>query len=823
MTLPQDIRYGARILLKSPGFLIAAVLSLALGIGANTTIFTMVNSVFLQPLPVDKPSELMFVYGTDSSNTQNVLGSFLPLSYPNYVDYRQQNDVFVDMGVYSFPLPVSLGGGEEPTPLNAQLVSGNYFSLLGIRPALGRMFLPEEDRVLGASAVAVLNYQSWQRRFGGNAAVVGQTLRLNGHPFTVIGVAARGFEGTFGIISPDLWAPVMIHPDVVTGEFPGGPLHQNRRLLFFSVFGRLKPAITMAQARAALQTIGKRLEHDYPNENSGRNIGMLPLTQATIPPVFRGILMQASALLMVIVGLVLLIACANIANLMMARATARRREFTVRLALGCTRSRLISQLLTESVLVALPGGLLAVLVAIGGRNFILWLLPAFANANNLNMPLDTTVLAFTFVLAIASGMLFGLMPSLRASKLDLVADLKERLGAAAPHGRVGARSLLVFFQVALSVVALGSAGLFIRSLSNAQTIDVGFDHEHLVVVPYDVASNGYDEPRGRQFHHQVLERMRVLPGVSAVSLAVSPPLSPPFQRSVYPEGQQNASNNRGVLVFANNIAPGYFDTVHAPLVRGRNFTDADREGGMPVVIINEAMARRFWPDQDAIGKRFRFFGDQQVRTIVGIARNMKIIFVGEDPQPLAYVPLEQNYSPAVTLHVRTTGNPEGLKTTIERQMHALDRDIALGNISTGAELLSLSLWAPRMAAALLSVFGAMALALAAVGIYGVMSYSVNQRAPEIGIRMALGAQKRDVLGLVLRQGMLTVAVGLAVGLTVAMAISRLLSRLLYGVGTADLPTFAGTTAVLLLVSLIANYLPARRATTVDPVTVMRYE
>lgn len=823
MVLIQDIRYGVRVLLKSPGFLIAAVLSLALGIGANTTIFTMVNALFLQPLPVEKPSELMYVYGTDTNNSQSVFGSFLPVSYPNYVDYRAQNNVFTDTGMYTFPLPVSLGSAEKPIPLNVQIVSGNYFNVLGVHAALGRTFLPEEDQTLATHAVAVLNYKFWQKRFGGNPATIGSTIRLNGHPFTVIGVAPSGFDGTFGIFTPDLWAPAMTNTLLIGSSFPGGPMHQNRRLLFTFIFGRLKPSVTMAQAQAALQTIGKRLAQEYPNDNADRNVGVLPLMQATIPPPFRGIILQASALLMAIVGMVLLIACANIANLMMARATARRREFTVRLALGSARSRLISQLLTESVLVALPGGLLALAVAVAGRNMILSFMPPFANAGSLNMPLDPTVLGFTFALSIVSGLLFGIAPSLRASKADLAADLKERAGTGSTPGRLSVRNILILCQVALSVIALASAGFFIRSLGNAQKIDLGLEHEKLVIALYDVSSNGYDQPRGREFHRQLLERMRALPGVASATLASAPPLFPPFQRSVFPEGRENAADKKGVLVFSNVVATGYFDAVRLPLVRGRLFTDADREGQPLVAVINEAMVKRFWPNEDPLGKRFRFYGDVEPRTIVGIARTAKVVFAGEDPQPVAYSPLEQNYGPALALHVRTSGNPDVLKPTVERELRSMDRDVAVANVWTGPELLNISLWAPRMAAALLGIFGTIALVLAAVGIYGVMSYSVSQRASEIGIRIALGAERRDVIFMVLRQGMLIAAIGLAVGLVTASAIGRLLSRLLYGVSATDIPTFGGVAAALLLVALFANYIPARRATVVDPVTVMRYE
>jgi predicted permease len=398
--------------------------------------------------------------------------------------------------------------------------------------------------------------------------------------------------------------------------------------------------------------------------------------------------------------------------------------------------------------------------------------------------------------------------------------LKERLSGGGA-GRFKWRNLLVFLQVTLSAVALASAGLFIRSLSNAQTVDLGFEHENLVTVPYNVALNNYDESRGKEYHRQVVERVRTLPGVAAASVASALPLTPPFQRSVFPEGQENVKTNSGVLVYTNVIAPGYFETVRMPLLRGRAFTDADREGQQKVAVVNEAMARRFWPDQDVMGKRFRFFGEAEQRLIVGIVRNAKYIFVGEDPQPMAYTPLEQGYATGMALIVRTASRPDAMKGIIEREVQALDRDMALNNIQTASELVSASLTGPRVAATLLGVFGLLALVLAGVG--GVMSYSVNLRAQEIGIRMALGAARQDVLKMVLRQGMMIVSIGLAVGLIMAAGISRMISRLLYGVGTADLRAFSATAAVLLCVALVANFVPARRATTVDPNNVMRYE
>jgi putative ABC transport system permease protein len=826
MTIFQDLRYGIRVLLKSPGFLLAAMTSLALGIGANATIFTMINTVFLQPLPAEKPADLMFVYGTDNSGNKNaVLGAFLPVSYPNFVDYKEQNDVFTDLALNSFPNVVNAAvGGEKPSPINVQLVSANYFSTLGVRAVYGRTFLPDEGTDEETSSVAVLDYKYWERRFGANPAVINSTIRISGRPFTIIGVAPKGFDGTISILPPDMWTPVRSYPSVLAGAaFPGGSIEHNRRLLMFNIFGRLKPSVTMAQAQTAMQTIGKRLEQAYPNENNGRNVAMLPLIQATVPPQIRTVLLQGSVLLMAIVGLVLLIACANIANLMMARATARRREFSVRLALGGSRWRLIQPLLIESLLIALPGAALAVIVAYVGKNMIISMLPPVSNPGNQSMSIDSTVLLFTLGLALLSAVLFGVAPALRASRADLASDLKERAGTGVVGGRFNLRSALVLFQVALSVVALASAGLFIRSLGNAQTVDLGFEHDNLVTLQYNVTTNGYSEGQGRLYHRQVVERVRALPGVAAASVATTLPLTPGFQRSVFPEGQETTKNNQGVLVFTNIVAPGYFDAMRMSLIRGRDFNDADLKGQRAVVVINEAMAQRFWPNQDALGKRFRFFGAEEPRTIVGIVKTAKYVFVGEDPTPMVYSPVEQEYTPLMALIVRTTGKPEALKATVEREVRSLDPEIALTNIQTASDLLSASLTGSRVAAVLLGIFGGIALVLAAVGIYGVMSYSVNLRSQEMGIRMALGAERREVMLMVLRQGMTLVGIGLVSGLIIAAGISRLLSGLLFGVGTADVQAFAATAGVLLAVSLIANYVPARRATTFDPINVMRYE
>ncbi len=820
-TLIQDVRYGLRMLVKNPGFTLVAVLSLALGIGANTTIFTLINTVLLHSIPVRDPARLVGIFVTDEQN-KNSLFNTLTISGPNWKDIRDQNEVFEGTSGYTTSTVSLSGGTGEPEQIVGDLVSGNFFTLLGVTPALGRAFLPEEDKVDGANPVVVLGDALWRRRFAADPGIVGKVVTLNGHGFTVVGVAARGFKGINTLGGPDLWVPLAMHGQILSGFTAEN--YEDRRALLFNAIARLKQGVTIEQADAAVKTIAKRLEQQYPTPNRGRSTVLLPIAQATVNPNFRRLLVMAGGLLMTVVGLVLLIACANVANLLLARATARRKEIAIRLSMGAGRLRLVRQLMTESVVLAILGGAAGLLLAFWARDLLLAFRPPQAFFGIVDLDLDMRVLVFTLLVSILTGLLFGIVPALQASRPDLIVELKERTGQPGQSGRrVSLRGLLVVAQVALSLVSLIGAGLFLRSLMNTERIDPGFDAPNLLTLSFDVGAQGYDQPRGEEFEKRLLETVRALPGVRAAALSADLPMGGGVGRTVFPEGQEPATGAVGQFTTANQISPGYLDTLGIRLVRGRDVTDMDRAGTPLVVIINEAMAKQFWKDQDALGKRFKFFGDQEFRQVVGIARDTKIFTLGEAPQPQAFIPALQFYTPAMTVNVRSAGDGDALLPTLRRTIQAFEPTMPLTNVDTAQALISQALWAPRMGAALLSVFGLIALILAAIGIYGVMSYSVNQRTHEFGLRMALGARPGDVLTLVLRQGMTLVVIGLVGGIAAAVAATRLIGTLLVGMSATDPATFALISVLLAAVAALAGYLPARRATRVDPMVALRYE
>ena len=817
----QDLRYGSRMLWKKPGFTLVAALTLALGIGANTAIFTLVNAVFLQPLPVAEPARLMSVFGTDEKN-RSAQTDYISMSWPNFKDYRDQNDVFTGMIAFQ-NIVLNFSGGGEPELIGGMIVTGNYFDLLGVKAAIGRTFLPEEDSTPGTHPVVVLSYSAWHRRFGGDPAIVGRAIKLNGLDYTVVGVAAEGFKGTDAIgEGPDCWVPMMMHDQAFIKVFRDA--FDSRRAMILNVIGRLKPGVTEQQAETAMRAIGRRLEQDFPNDNDKRSVTLIPLNQSTIPPQERSVYLRASGLMLTVVGLVLLIACGNVANLLLARATARRKEIAMRMALGAGRARLIRQLLTESSLLALAGGGAGLLLAVAGRDLLWAFRPYGMNAGDINLSFDPRVLGYTLLLSLGAGIIFGLAPALQASRADLVTELKEKSGQAAGGRRwFSLRNLLVVGQAALSLVALISAGLFLRSLGNALRINPGFETEKLLLLSFDVDAQGYDKARGMEHYRRVVERVEAIPGVISAAIASARPFGWGFVRSVFVEGQEPSSGGHGILTIVGTVAPKYFETMSIPLVRGRNFTEADRENTPPVVVINEAMAKRFWLNQDAVGKRFRFFGDDVSQEVIGVVKDSTVQDIGEAPRPVTYLSLLQDYPSWVTLHVRTAGDPSELLATVRREAQALDRTMPLMRSATVSELIGEQLWRARMGAALLAVFGLLALILASVGIYGVVAFSVSRRTSEFGIRLALGARPSDVLRLVLGQTLTLVAVGAMIGITGGLIATRTVRNLLYGMSAIDPATFIGMPLLLLLVALMASYLPARRATKIDPMTALRHE
>jgi macrolide transport system ATP-binding/permease protein len=819
--LIKDLKYGARMLLRSKAFSLIAVLSLALGIGANTAIFSLVQVMLFSPFPVEAPEQLVAVFTTDKRNPGN-----LPMSDLNFRDVRDQNSSFTGMSAITFAQANMLVDRSSEQVLT-QLVTGSYFDVLGMRPAAGRTFRPEEDATPGSHPVAVLSHGFWERRFGGDPAIVGKTITLNRQPFTVIGVAAEGFTGTFLFGAPDLWVPKMMH-DVLQ---PGFDFHNERRGLFLFAFGRLKPGVTVAQADANVKTIAAQLESSYPNENKGRSAAVLPLLEARTNPNAGGAnpIERTAILLTVVVGLVLLIACANIANLLLARAAGRQREIAMRLALGAGRWRLVRQLLTESVLLALLGGAAGLVVAFWTIDALRTVdVPIPANVL-LGLRLDGRVLTFALVVSVLTGLLFGLAPALQATKPDVVPVLKNELvpsAGASPRRFLrwfNLRKGLVVSQVALSLVALVAAGLFLRSLRQIQTIDPGFETNAVLMANVNLGREGYTPERGQLFYRQIVERVQGLPGVRAAAIADGPPLgNQGLSRSVFLEGRETSERDR-ILVQVSQVGVGYFRTLGIPIDRGRDFTVDDDDDAPDVVVINKTMADRFWKGEDAIGKRFKFFGDEEFRTVVGIARDAKYNGLAEDPIPFIYQPMTQAYVPTAAILVRSAGDVSALAGPVRAEINRLDSRLSVLGVQTLGDQVSQQLGPQRLMVTLLGAFGLLALGLAAMGLYGVASYSVTQRTREIGVRMALGAKRGDVVWLVLGQGMALVAVGLGLGLVIAVMAAPMIRELLVQVAPFDPATFGGTALLLAIVATLATWLPARRAASIDPLIALRYE
>ncbi|HEY7183429.1 MAG TPA: ABC transporter permease, partial [Blastocatellia bacterium] len=806
----QDLRYGLRMLSKNPGFTTIVVLTLGLGIGANTAIFTLLDKVLIRPLPVERPHQLV-TFVEDASGAPAIF------SYPLYSELRDRTDVLSGVIAYE-QRPFSLSDGNATERVIGQIVSGNYFAALGVRPALGRFFLPEEDRAPGAHPVIVISHGLWRRRFGADPAVIGKTVSLNAYRYTVVGVAPSEFAGTTRGTVNDVYAPIMMLEQITPGR--RGFL-DNRNSGWLRLIGRLKPNVSRQQAQAALGTPVDDATKNFPTKNSD-NIG--DPTRVFLMDGSRGHtdrvkdLSMPLKLLMGVVGFVLAVACANVANLLLARASARRKEIAVRLAIGAGRWRIVRQLLTESALLAALGGGAGLLVAYWGAGLLL----GFQQQTNvvpraLDGSLDERALGFTLGLSLVTGIVFGLAPALVASKPDFVAALKEDTpGLGRVTRRLSLRNLLVVTQVALSIVVLIGAGLCVKSLRALQAIDPGFEPAKVITASFDLSQNGYDEARGRQFIAQLSERVAALPGVEAASFAYIVAFSDtPWLGPLIIEGSRPQPINTNV------ISPNYFQTLGASLTQGREFTAQDTSDAPLVVIVNEAAAHRYWPGQEVIGKRI--VRGRRFAEIVGVVRNSKEKGLTADPRPALYLPLLQNYSPELTLHARTATPSQTLLAAVRREAHLLDPQLPLYNLGTLAQQKDGSLYTERLAAALLTLFGLLALSLAVVGIYGVLSYAVTERTREIGIRLALGARPRDMLKLVVGQGLILTLIGLVIGVGASFALTRLIAKLLFGVSATDPLTFIVIPLLLAGVALLACWIPARRATRVDPLAALRYE
>ena len=810
-TLLHDVRYGSRQLVKHPVFTILAVVSLALGIGANTAIFSLVNTVLLRPLPVKEPSQLIEVYGSLNNGAD-----FTLQSYVNYKDYRDRNDVFSGLFVYRIVVS-SLSHNGSNERVWGYLASGNYFDVLGVKPILGRSFLPEEDQTPGSRPVVVLSYTCWQKRFAADPAIVGRTILLNNHTFTVIGVAPKGFIGTEVAYAPEYWAPMMMAKVIE----PGSRWLDSRDSNNLFMIGRMKPGVTPAQVKASLDAITLQLGKEYPAENEGRGITLS--RPGLFIPSIRDASITFAGVLMVIVGLVLLLACVNLANLQLARATSRRKEIAIRLAVGASRGRLVRQLLTEGVLLSLAGGALGLMLAawinwlVGGIKLPLDVALVF------DLPLDWRVLLFTLGLSIFTGVVFSLLPALQSSKPALVPSLKDdaKLGG---FRRSRLRNSLVVAQVSLSLVLLVCAGLIVRSLQAAQKMRPGFDTQAAIAISFDVGLQGYEEAKGRAFHHQILERVRAVPGVRAAALTSNLPLALNYNSSsVYLEGQPAVGSGRLPTCIPMSVSPGFFETMGIAL-RGRDFAESEDKLEARVAVVNETFAKKFFPGIDPIGKRFNFSGPKDpLWQIIGVCSDGKYNTLAETPQPAVFRPQFRDYDTVVTLVARTKGDPRSVIAALHKEFQEMDPTLPLYDIKTLTEHMKIPLFPARMAANVLGSFGVLALVLAAIGIYGVMSYVVAGRTREIGLRMALGAQLRHVRQLILGQGMILASIGLAVGLAIVFILARFLTSMLYGVSPTDPITFIAITFLLAAVALVACYIPARRAARVDPMVALREE
>jgi predicted permease len=823
-TLLQDVRFALRILIKSPGFSAVAILSLALGIGANTTIFTVVNAILLNPLPVKQISRVVQVDTVDTKTRVTAANvTKLGMSYPNCQDYARNSKVFSGLSCIAGPLPLTWSGGTEPKQIFGQMVSANYFDVLGLRPAAGRLFMPDEDAKLGGNNVVVLSYSLWVNKFGSDPNVVNKTLTLNATSYSIVGVAPRGFKGAFTFGNTEqVWLPVSMYPQVLAGFFKDN--FNDRRFLATAVIGRLKDGVSLGEAEASLKTLASSLEREFPKDNASRSVALTPLAEAAVGVNNRNQFVLIGGFMMATVGSVLLIACANLANLLLAQSAGRQREIGLRAALGASQVRMARQLLTESMVLAILSGVVGLAIAYAGRAVLWSFRPPFILDGDVDLSFDSHVLFFTLGVALLTAITIGLAPAVKVAKPNLI----EALNVGGRGGTVGwtrspLRSLLVVTEIALALVALIGAGLFVRSMQSAQRIDPGFESKKLFVFAFDLGALHYDEGRGQQYFRVAIDRAKAVPGVESATIASNFPLGGGLGRTVFPEGQDEASGYRGTLTQLNDVDTNFFRTLRIPLVGGRDFTDADRKDTHPVAIISEAMANQFWPGQSAVGKRFHFFGEPQLREVVGVVRNTVVNAIGEDPQPLAYLPLTQDFAPAATMQVRTSGSPESVIAAVRSQVQSLDTNLALTNLNTIEELIDQGLWAPRVGAGLLAVFGALALLLAIVGVYGVLSYSVSQQTREIGIRMAMGARTASVLSLVVRQGMRLALVGLALGLVIAFAGMRMLSSLLFGVSAHDPVTFAGVSLILAAAAILGCYVPARRAAKINPISALRYE
>jgi predicted permease len=808
----SDLRLATRGIVRRPGFSAVVVISFGLAIAANTAIFSFVNAILLRSIPVSEPDRLVRIYSEFASGLR-----WASVSHPNYLDYVRFNRSFSSICAerpVAFMFGADDGSGDDR--IVGSLVSANYFSTLGIQPAFGRSFAPDEDTVRGGNAVAVISDGFWRRRFAADPDVLKATLVLNGTPFKVIGVAPPDFMGLNVGLVTDVWVPLSMH----NIGMPGPNLFEQRGITWLALTGRLKPGISIAQASANLNAIATTLRQQYPEDNAGISLTVIPEREASIHPPLRNAFVSLGILLQAVVGLVLLVACANIAGLLLARGSSRNREMGIRIAIGGGRGQLVRMLLVESMVLGLLGGALGMLLASWVARAIGAFRPPMALPVSFDLSFDTRVLLFSLLLTLFTALLFGLIPALRASRPSMVFALREGEGGGAGRSRL--RNSLVVAQIAVTFVLLVGAGLFLRSLRNSQDIDLGFTPENMLLASMNLGFVDYSDDQGRRFIEELLTRIESLPDVRSASAATSLPFSlTESTLSASPEGFVPKPGEGEPQVDSNLVTPGYFKTMGSSLVAGREFNWMDRPNTPRVAIVNEALARKFFPNESAVGKRIMAGG--AAHTVVGIVRDAKYNSLSDVARPYLYQDVIQRFRPGLTLHVRTTRDPASLIPAVQREVRTLDEKVLLFDLKPMVKQVDTVLLPARIASTLLGVMGGLALFLALVGLYGAMAYTLARRTREIGIRIALGARAHQVLRMILHDGLLLSTWGISIGLLLALAGTRLASSLLYGVSPFDLFAFAAALLLVMGLSLVANLFPALRATRVDPKLAMRTE
>ena len=824
----QDLRYGVRLLLKQPGFTLVAVLSLALGIGANTAIFSLLDAVLLKSLPVEEPEKLvLFGNGEETGPTDGFPNkSWDVFSYPFYQEVRQRNEVFSEVAAL-LSLPGSVHGAVESSgemePLAVQLVSGTYFSVLGVNASLGRAFTAADDQTPSRHAVAVVSHAWWQRRLGSDPAAVGKTITIDQIAYTIVGVAPKEFFGTTVGQAPDIWVPLAMEAQMPPMR---RNVRQNKEYQSLYLIARLKDGVRVEQASAAVNLLFKQsLQERAGAQPAPARLQAIERASIELTPAGRGLstlrrqFSLSLRILMAVVGVVLLIACANVANLLLARAAARQKEFAVRLAVGAGRIRLIRQLLTESMLLASLGALAGVLLAWWGSR----LLVLMASTGAESLPLDVTpnarILGFTLLVSLLAAVIFGTVPSLRAARIDLSSTLKSGKDAAQARSLFG--GALVIAQVALSLLLLVGAGLLVRTLVNLQNVPTGFNQQNALLFRLDTATTGYKGPQLTQLLRAVEEKVKAVPGVGAASFSSFIFNQGQWTSRVFTDGPEQPEGQRSVR--QNLVGPDYFTTLGIPLIAGRSFGPQDTEKSPKVAVISETMAQRFFPNGSPLGRRFSTFGSSEQIEVIGVVKDARYVSLAEQLRPMAYYPHSQGSPPLNNFVVRFAGAPESVVPAVRQAIQQVNRNLPINEVVSLSEYIGRSLVRQKLLARLASFFGLLALLLAGVGLYGVLSYAVARCTHEIGIRMALGAQSRDVLWLVLREALKLVLVGGVIGLLTAAYATQLTERLLFGLKPNDPLSLAAAILLLLLVAALASYLPARRATRVDPLVALREE